>query len=123
MFAIRNRPCTQEERAVHAPDAHLPYLETLQIFGIRANYMQTFRDYPEKEGITTQNQVLTLHFPIKKAQRHATLTVPRVKDGYRLNQEKGFKSQKVTLFDPPTKSERKFKTSLSNMKILPRFRW
>lgn len=99
----------REERAAYAHDAHLPYLETLQIFGIRANYMQTFRDYLEKEGVTTQDQVLTLYFPIKKTECHAKLTVPSVKAGYGLNQEKGFKTQKVILFEPPSDSSNKIK--------------
>ena len=36
--------------------ADLPRLETLNIFGIRANYMATFRDYLNKEGIDVEER-------------------------------------------------------------------
>jgi hypothetical protein len=37
------------------PD-HLPYLETLNIFGVRAKYMAQFRDYLKEEGIDTEER-------------------------------------------------------------------
>ncbi|MEI6556172.1 MAG: DEAD/DEAH box helicase family protein [Paludibacter sp.] len=37
--------------------AVLPILETLNIFGLRADYMQQFKDYLEEEGLKTQNDV------------------------------------------------------------------
>lgn len=38
------------------PD-NIRYLETLQIFGMRANYMDKFREYLEEEGIDTDRRV------------------------------------------------------------------
>lgn len=92
---------TISERQVHAKDAFLEYLETLQIFGIRANYMAQFKTYLENEGVHTLDQVLTLQFPIRKNKFPSGLMVPQIRDGYRLNQENGFKSQKITLFELP----------------------
>ncbi|MGN0820416.1 MAG: DEAD/DEAH box helicase family protein [Akkermansia sp.] len=92
---------TPEERQIHAKDAFLEYLETLQIFGVRANYMAQFKAYLENEGIQTLDQVLTLQFPIRRNAFPAGLMVPQIKDGYRLNQAKGFKSQEATLFELP----------------------
>lgn len=92
---------TPEERQIHAKDAFLEYLETLQIFGVRANYMAQFKAYLENEGIQTLDRVLTLQFPIRRNAFPDGLMVPQIKDGYRLNQAKGFKSQKATLFELP----------------------
>ena len=36
--------------------ADLPALETLQVFGIRANYMTQFRDFLEKEGVAADRE-------------------------------------------------------------------
>jgi Type III restriction enzyme, res subunit len=43
--------------------AHLPLLETLNIFGIRADYMLTFRNYLEREGVDVDN-VTEIKLPI-----------------------------------------------------------
>ena len=61
------------ERLEHEPEASsgkrggttedsvdLPELETLHIFGLRANYMQTFRDLLEKEGMRVERETVEL---------------------------------------------------------------
>lgn len=107
-FSLKRSTLT--ERQVHAKDAFLEYLETLQIFGVRADYMANFKTYLENEGVHTLDQVLTLQFPIRKNSFPADgLMVPQIKDGYRLNQAKGFKSQKATLFELPHGYEDKIK--------------
>ena len=40
--------------------AELAHLETLNIFGLRANYMQTFRDLLEKEGVRVERETVRL---------------------------------------------------------------
>ena len=40
--------------------AELTHLETLNIFGLRANYMQTFRDLLEKEGVRVEREMVRL---------------------------------------------------------------
>ena len=40
--------------------AELAHLETLNIFGLRANYMQTFRDLLEKEGVRVERETIRL---------------------------------------------------------------
>ena len=40
----------------------LAHLETLNIFGLRANYMQTFRDLLEKEGVRIERE--TVYLPV-----------------------------------------------------------
>lgn len=100
---------TLTERQIHAKDAFLEYLETLQIFGVRSNYMAQFKAYLENEGVHTLDQVLTLQFPIRRNKFPSGLMVPQIRDGYRLNQANGFKSQKITLFELPPGYDKKIK--------------
>ena len=46
--------------------AGIDFLETLHVFGIRANYMVQFRDFLEDEGMPTDNDELELFVPIRK---------------------------------------------------------
>lgn len=46
--------------ALPACSAELAHLETLNIFGLRANYMQTFRDLLEKEGVRVERETVPL---------------------------------------------------------------
>lgn len=100
---------TLSERQMYAKDAFLEYLETLQIFGVRANYMAQFKSYLENEGVHTLDQVLTLQFRIHRNHFPSDLMVPQIRDGYRLNQPRGFKSQHTTLFELPSGYKDKIK--------------
>ena len=61
---------------------HLPVLETLNIFAVRANYMSQFREYLEKEGVETEGDV-ELSLPIRTNDDFLDqgLVVPRIPDG------------------------------------------
>lgn len=92
---------TPAERQQLAKGAHLETLETLNIFGVRASYMATFKDYLREEGITSSDEMLELDFPTKSnlptGKRLKTL---KLKDGYKDNQAKGFKrTHYPTLYD------------------------
>jgi len=61
------------KRSAHAtlPDGlerpkHIDTLETLHIFGIRADYMAQFRDFLEEEGLPTNDERIELVLPIIK---------------------------------------------------------
>jgi len=60
---------------------HLPLLETLNIFAVRANYMSQFREYLEKEGVETEGDV-ELPLPIRTNDDFLEqgLVVPRIPD-------------------------------------------
>jgi len=60
---------------------HLPVLETLNIFAVRANYMSKFREYLEKEGVETEGYVELL-LPTRKNEDFLGqgLIVPRIPD-------------------------------------------
>ncbi len=72
--------------------AHLEHLETLNIFGVNAGYMATFKDYLREEGVTPSDEMIELDFETRinlpKGKPLKTLTL---KDGYKDNQIKGFK--------------------------------
>jgi len=78
---------------------HIEYLEMLNIFGVRANYMSQFREYLEREGVPTAGYE-EVEIPIRTNQDllDEGLLVPRLRQGA------DFKTHYVTLppgFSPP----------------------
>ncbi|NCB44255.1 MAG: restriction endonuclease subunit R, partial [Clostridia bacterium] len=68
---------------MHAPE-HINILETLNIFGIRANYMKQFKEYLDKEGVSTKKKApLVLEMPVIRKEGYEKLGLYslRVKDG------------------------------------------
>lgn len=47
------------------PPAHLPLLETLNIFGVRATYMARFQEYLEEEGLPKPGSQVDLMVPVR----------------------------------------------------------
>lgn len=84
----------------------LKKLETLNIFGINADYMETFRTYLSDEGIDT-SEVITVEFgtrPNLPSDIH--LKTLKLDEAYKGNREKSFKRcETVTLFEIPQKYE------------------
>jgi hypothetical protein len=72
-------------------DLHLEKLETLNIFGVRANYMAQFKEYLKEEGVTTSDEMLELDFPTRANLPAGKLKTLALKDGYKDNQKLGFK--------------------------------
>lgn len=70
---------------------HLEKLETLNIFGVRADYMATFKQYLEDEGITPSDEILELNFETRPNMPNTKLKTLKLKDGYKDNQKNGFK--------------------------------
>ncbi|GLB59188.1 DEAD/DEAH box helicase family protein [Cytobacillus sp. NCCP-133] len=62
---------------------YLNFIETLNIFGIRADYMQQFKEYLEDEGIQTETDYEEIRLPVLKDyhKRKLKLKVLRLKDG------------------------------------------
>jgi hypothetical protein len=70
---------TQETPTDVSPAA-LRTVETLSVYGLRADYMQQFRDYLEQEAIPTDFEVLTL--PTKTTEEDfGDLLVPTLEEG------------------------------------------
>ena len=73
--------CLKRSRAL-AANGHPPYLhllETLQVFAIRASYMENFRKYLRAEGITEPREFV-LPFHIRDGFLDEGLVVPRLPD-------------------------------------------
>ena len=84
-------------KASTAPtDIHL--LETLNIFGIRADYMRQFKEYLEEEGLPGNEERIEFILPVVKNLQGKKLTSVRIQEG------KDFKlhGPKPTLDSPPT---------------------
>lgn len=101
---------------------HMERLETLNIFGVRANYMKTFKEYLIEEGVTPSDDVIQLDFPTRtnlpSGTRLKTLTL---KDGYKDNQIKGFKRVHFpTLYDVPAEFEGKIFRPRVELDLYPR---
>lgn len=64
------------------PPVHVEALETLGIFGVRADYMAQFRDFLEKEGLSTEDQV-EIVVPIVRTQVPRDLPTIRLKERIR----------------------------------------
>ncbi|KMQ49447.1 hypothetical protein CHISP_3642 [Chitinispirillum alkaliphilum] len=90
---------------------HLERLETLNIFGVRANYMARFKEYLIEEGITPSDEILELDFQTQPNVPKDKLKTLALKDGYKDNQINGFKRKHYPLlFDIPTEFSGKIKT-------------
>jgi hypothetical protein len=70
---------------------HLERLETLNIFGVNAGYMATFKEYLKEEGVTPPDAMIELDFETRPNLPKRQLKTLALKDGYKDNQIKGFK--------------------------------
>ncbi len=62
------------------PD-HIGLIETLNIFGIRAQYMQQFKEYLDEEGLPSNEERIEFILPVIKNLDGKKLTSIRLKDG------------------------------------------
>ena len=83
---------------------HLEKLETLNIFGINADYMNQFREYLAEEGVDL-NELITLDFKVQpNLPKGLKLKTIELDEAYKGNREKSFKrSQKIDFFEIPEK--------------------
>ena len=59
------------------PPEHMSTIETLNVFGVRANYMDTFKKYMEDEGLPTERERMTLQtMPLIQWQGLRILRIP-----------------------------------------------
>ncbi len=74
------------------PPKHIELLETLTIFGVKAQYMEEFKSYLEQEGTPTNETVHKLRLPVIsrfKEIQGTKLYVIKVKDGADFKQQAG----------------------------------
>ena len=100
---------------------HLEKLETLNIFGIRADYMATFKQYLEEEGITPSDEILELNFETRPNLPATKLKTLKLKDGYKDNQKYGFKRVHYPeLYQVPADFEGKIKLPHIKLDLYPK---
>jgi hypothetical protein len=100
---------------------HLDKLESLNIFGVRASYMATFKEYLREEGITPSDEVLQLDFETRSNLPACTLKTLGLKDGYKDNQKNGFKRTHFPwLYEIPAEYEGKIKLPHVVLDLYPR---
>src|SRR5205807_1898310 len=64
-YSLKRSQKVEEDRGIRAPRFIRP-LETLHIFGIRADYMRQFREYLEEEGLPEQQEREEFILPVVK---------------------------------------------------------
>ncbi|WP_254810781.1 DEAD/DEAH box helicase family protein [Natronosalvus amylolyticus] len=74
-------------KADDQPPEHIEILETLNIFGVQADYMRQFREYLEEEGIEPEYWKRDLEVRVKNDLLDEGLKVPRVDDDREFKQE------------------------------------
>lgn len=89
----------------------LEKLETLNIFGINADYMALFRAYLANEEIATSEEMLSLDFKVDKRLPSIKLKTLKLKDEVKGNGALSFKRQEkdIYLFEIPEKWQNKVK--------------
>ncbi|EKN4699247.1 DEAD/DEAH box helicase family protein [Yersinia ruckeri] len=100
---------------------HLEKLETLNIFGVRADYMATFKQYLEDEGITPSDEILELNFETRPNMPNTKLKTLKLKDGYKDNQKHGFKRVYFPeLYEVPAELQGKIKHPQIKLDLYPK---
>jgi len=79
-----------------AKPPHIGLLETLNIFGIRAQYMQQFKEYLEDEGLPSNEERIEFILPVIKNLGGKKLTSIRLKEGVDFKRQ----GKKPTLDEP-----------------------
>jgi hypothetical protein len=101
--------------------AYLERLETLNIFGVNAGYMATFKDYLKEEGISTSDELIQLNFETRPNMPKNKLKTLALKDGYKDNQIKGFKRTHFPwLYEVPVEFKGKIKEAHIDLDLYPK---
>jgi hypothetical protein len=75
--------CLKRSRCIsgHNAPADIERLETLNVFGIHADYMQQFKEYLEDEGLPANDERIEFILPVVKNLGKKPLKTIRLKDG------------------------------------------
>ncbi len=115
-FSLKRSTPAQRPRG-----AHLERLETLNIFGVNAGYMATFKEYLKEEGITPSDEIIELDFETRPNLPKTKLKTLALKDGYKDNQIKGFKRTHFPLlYETPAEFVGKIKVAHIELDLYPK---
>ena len=75
--------CLKRSAFAHAPQVpkNIGIVETLNVFGVRADYMKQFREYLEEEGVKGKDDCAEIKLPCLRNFDSVKLKVPRLKQG------------------------------------------
>lgn len=91
-------------------NTHFEKLETLNIFGVGADYMNEFKQYLHEEGLPDEEEILEINFSTAQNRPAHKLITLQLKDGYKDNQRKGFKRKNFpALYEIPDAFKGKIK--------------
>jgi len=85
----------KRSKGISAP-REMERLETLNVFGVQANYMKQFKDYLEEEGLPSNEDRIELVLPVIKNLGASNLKTIKVKEGVDFKKQ----GQKPTLGSP-----------------------
>lgn len=96
--------------------AFLEKLETLNVFGVKANYIAQFREYLKEENILTADDFVEISIPVLKKEKTKDLKVITLKNDYSTDGAKSFRFNIVfSLFNIP--EDLKKSTTISKIVI------
>lgn len=100
---------------------YLEKLETLNIFGINADYMDQFREYLAEEGVNL-DEIITIDFKVQpNLPKNLKLKTLKLDEEYKGNRQKSFKRMKhVYLFEIPEEHQGKVKEPIAVLDCYPR---
>lgn len=99
----------------------LNLMETLNVFGIRADYMLQFKEYLREEGVTPSDEMLEVCFETRRNAGNGNLLTIGLEDGYKDNQVNGFRrTQRPCLFAIPEHLKGKIRLPKARLDLYPR---
>jgi len=115
-YSLKRSTPSQRPKGVN-----LERLETLNIFGVNAGYMATFKEYLKEEGITPQDEIIEINFETQANFPKTNLKSLAIKDGYKDNQIKGFKRTHFPeLYEVPAEFVGKIKPAHIELDLYPK---
>ncbi|MDO9011058.1 MAG: DEAD/DEAH box helicase family protein [Gallionella sp.] len=115
-YSLKRSTSAQRPKGVH-----LERLETLNIFGVNAGYMASFKEYLKEEGVTPPDEMIQLDFETRPNLPKSKLKTLALKDGYKDNQIKGFKRTHFPwLYEVPAEFAGKIKDAHIELDLYPK---
>ena len=117
----RNYSLKRSVPAQRPKGMHVERLETLNIFGVNAGYMGSFKEYLKEAGVTPSDELIQLDFPIRHNLTKANLKTLSLAEGYRENDRHGFKRTNFPcLYQIPTELAGSIKIPHIELNLYPK---
>jgi hypothetical protein len=104
-FSLKRSEALMKDVPSLKPPKFIETLETLNIFGVKANYMKQFQEYLKEEGTDNESkQIIELPIKRKEITDIPTLKILKLKDGLNFKQN-GVKPVLDLLHDPKLRNQ------------------